>query len=565
MLHLDGSTLEGGGQLVRNAVALSALTGRPVTISNIRGKRNGPRGLRRSHTAAIQFLAEVCGGRIVGATVGSSEITFYPRDTEDANLNSAVGEDEAPSILQKRARLRPISLALPIQSEYTITLTTPGSIFLIFQALYPYLMYAGARLHRHGEGVNDSSVNRVIKLNITGGTNISFSPSYDYVSQVLIPSFARLGLPRLSVKLNRRGWSTGAVQIGSVSFEIEPLAISSASGVTGGQSDTKEAGQKHRIGCPKQEPAAGNPRRESSGETESSLAFSLRFPLISLENLDPGYITKVDITVLAPDTSLSQGAALRHSKKAHHRKRKNGKYMQHGTNRSKKHYFKGNALSEPEFVEEDESEGLGPSISGDRGFYESPGLESVSIRGFLEDAAMKSVTKALRVFSDNNPRASKQPSPNEAPIVRIHTTEPTYDPSHIYLLLVAHTSTGFRLGRGQLYSECQSVQRNKACRNRSPKEQMETLFREMVNECVAGLMEEFLVTTDARTNDIPKMGTKGCLDTFTRDQVVVFQALGALDEDMESCESGNQSEEEGLSLHSRTAMWVSAQVLGVRV
>ncbi|EEQ84578.1 hypothetical protein RJZ56_004377 [Blastomyces dermatitidis] len=559
MLHLDGSTLEGGGQLVRNALALSALTGRPVTINNIRGKRNGPRGLRRSHTAAIQFLAEVCGGRIVGATVGSSEITFYPRDTEDANLNGAVGEDEAPSVLHKRARLHPINLTLPIQYEYNIRLTTPGSTFLIFQALYPYLMYAGARLHRHGEGVNGSSVSQVIKLNITGGTNISFSPSYDYVAQVLIPTFARLGLPRLSVKLNRRGWSTGAVQIGSVSFEIEPLAISRASGVTAEQSDTKEAGQHT---CPK-ESAAGNPGRESSGGAESSLAFTPRFPRIDLENLDPGYITRVDITILAPDTTLSQAAALRHSKKAHHRTRKNGKYMQHGTNRPKKHYSKGKVLSE-EFAE-DGSEVHAPTISGNRGLYESPGLQSVSIRGFLEDTAMESVTKALRVFSDNDPRTTKQPSPNETPIVRIHTTEPTYDPSHIYLLLVAHTSTGFRLGRGQLYSEYQSGQGNTAYRIRSPQEHMETLFREMVNECVAGLMEEFLVTTDAGTNDAPRMGTKGCLDTFTRDQVVVFQALGALDEDRESCESGNQREEAGLSLHSRTAIWVSGQVLGVRI
>ncbi|OJD20420.1 hypothetical protein ACJ73_08243 [Blastomyces percursus] len=563
MLYLDGSTLEGGGQLVRNALALSALTGRPVTINNIRGKRNGPRGLRRSHTAAIQFLAEICGGRIVGATVGSSDITFYPRDTEDTNLNGAVGKDEASSVLEKRVRLRPINLTLPIQSEYNIHLTTPGSIFLIFQALYPYLMYAGARLHRHSDGVNYSSISRAIKLNITGGTNISFSPSYDYVSQVLIPTFAILGLPNLSAKLNRRGWSTGTVQIGSVSFGIEPLALSSASGVMAEQSETEEAGQ-YRIGYPKQEPAARNLADESLGEMEPSLAFAPAFPRISLENLNPGYITRVDITILAPDTTLSQAAARRLSKKAHQRTRKDGKYMQHSTNRSEKHYFRGNAGSEPEFAE-DESEVLGHSASGDRGLYGSAGLQSVSIRSFLENTAIQSVTKALRVFSDTNPRAANQPSPNEKPIVSIHTTEPTYDPSHIYLLLVAHTSTGFRLGKGQLYSEYQPEQGNKGGRNQSPQERMKTLLQGMVKECVAGLVDEFPVTTDAGTNDVPRIGTRGCLDTFTRDQVVVFQALGALDNDGESYQSSNQREEEGLSLHTRTAMWVSEQVLGVRV
>ncbi|EER36577.1 RNA 3'-terminal phosphate cyclase [Histoplasma capsulatum H143] len=531
MLHLDGSNLEGGGQLVRNALTLSALTGRPVTISNIRGKRKGPRGLRRSHTAAIQFLAEVCGARIVGATVGSSEITFYPRDTENALLNGGTGGDESPSVLQVRARLHRNPLTSPVQSEYNIRLTTPGSIFLIFQALYPYLMYAGARLHTQGEGVSVIPASRVIKLNITGGTNISFSPTYDYVSQVLIPTFAKLGLPSLSVKLNCRGWSTGTVQIGSVSFEIEPLAISSV-------------------------------RRVPAGQTESSCFLPVRYPRISLENLDPGYITRVDITVLAPDTTLRQTATLRHSKKTHHRSHKNRKHRQHFTSHPENQPFKRTTFSESEFDVE-ESKGLEPSSSGGRGLYDSPSLQS--IRSFLEDATMKSVTRSLRVFSDNNAVATKQPSADETPVVRIHTTEPTYDPSHIYILLVAHTSTGFRLGRGQLYSEYQPKERNKESCFPNAEAHLETLLYGMVNECVAGLMEEFTTVTDEEPNDVPKKGTKGCLDTFMRDQVVVFQALGELDEEGKGCKSGNQTEEPGLSLHSLTAMWVCERILGVKM
>ncbi|PGH34051.1 hypothetical protein GX50_03107 [[Emmonsia] crescens] len=551
MLHLDGSTLEGGGQLVRNALALSALTGRPVTINNIRGKRNGPRGLRRSHTAAIQFLAEVCGGRIVGATVGSSEITFYPRDAEDALLNGGMGEDE-----QRRPRLHPLPLASPIQSEYDIRLTTPGSIFLIFQALYPYLVYAGASLHSKGEGVGGSSASQVIKLNITGGTNISFSPSYDYVSQVLIPNFETLGLPRLSVKLNRRGWSSGAVQVGSVSFEIEPFGISSVRGVTAGLSDTKGVGQ-YGMDCLKQGEIAGDPGSESSRPV-----FPPTFPRISLEILDPGFITGVDITVLAPDTTLHQAAAFKHSNRAHQRTRKNRNYSQHGTKRPEKHHYKRTTLSKPEFDVE-ESEVLEPSPSGGKGLYASPGLQS--IRGFLEDAAIKSVTSALRVF-DNNPRATKQPSLHETPSVKIHTTEPTDDPSHIYVLLVAHTSTGFRLGGGKLYSEYQSKEKYKECRGTNPEKNMEALLRGMVNECVAGLMREFPIMSDAGPKDVPRKGTKGCLDTFMRDQVVVFQALGELDEEKwESRKSGSQTEEQGLSLHTLTAMWVCERVLGVRM
>ena len=53
IVKLDGRTGEGGGQLVRVAVALAALTGTPLQIDNVRGNRQGKRGggkLRASGT-----------------------------------------------------------------------------------------------------------------------------------------------------------------------------------------------------------------------------------------------------------------------------------------------------------------------------------------------------------------------------------------------------------------------------------------------------------------------------------------------------------------------------------
>jgi RNA 3'-terminal phosphate cyclase (ATP) len=44
VVELDGRTGEGGGQLVRIAVGLSALTGTPIRIHHVRGNRGGGRG-----------------------------------------------------------------------------------------------------------------------------------------------------------------------------------------------------------------------------------------------------------------------------------------------------------------------------------------------------------------------------------------------------------------------------------------------------------------------------------------------------------------------------------------
>src|SRR5271156_6312699 len=81
LITLDGRTLEGGGQLVRVALTLSALLSIPVYIHHIRGKRASrgkTGGLKESHLAALEFLRDACGAEVYGAEVGGTEVVFLP-------------------------------------------------------------------------------------------------------------------------------------------------------------------------------------------------------------------------------------------------------------------------------------------------------------------------------------------------------------------------------------------------------------------------------------------------------------------------------------------------------
>lgn len=90
MIVIDGSEGEGGGQVVRNACALSLVTGTPFRIFNVRGKRKKP-GLMRQHVTAIEAACRIGGGECEGLAVGSSEVTFRPGSVTPGDYRFAVG------------------------------------------------------------------------------------------------------------------------------------------------------------------------------------------------------------------------------------------------------------------------------------------------------------------------------------------------------------------------------------------------------------------------------------------------------------------------------------------
>ena len=73
-----GSMLEGGGQILRNAAALAAITAVPIKVTNIRASRSKP-GLRAQHLAGLRLVAEVCQGKLTGGTIGSQQISLRPQ------------------------------------------------------------------------------------------------------------------------------------------------------------------------------------------------------------------------------------------------------------------------------------------------------------------------------------------------------------------------------------------------------------------------------------------------------------------------------------------------------
>src|SRR6266542_1379123 len=90
MIELDGSEGEGGGQILRSALALSILTARPFKLVNIRANRNPP-GLRPQHAMSVKAAAVICRANYKGATVGSSTLYFEPGELKAGTYTFSIG------------------------------------------------------------------------------------------------------------------------------------------------------------------------------------------------------------------------------------------------------------------------------------------------------------------------------------------------------------------------------------------------------------------------------------------------------------------------------------------
>ncbi|KAL8351375.1 hypothetical protein RB598_006249 [Gaeumannomyces tritici] len=219
LVELDGTTGEGGGQLVRNAVALASVISQPIRIVNVRGNRQYGRsrkggGLKAQHVAAIQVLADATAADVSGLHVGSPTLEFRPR--------RGPGADAIAALLAATPTTTPTGDRRLIRIAAS---TAAASAMCIFQCVFPFLLFAGS-----GSGPQQQQQQQPLELEIDGGTNTSWAPSFDYVDQVLCPALEAWFGVAVERRLVSRGWNTGPASRGRVWFRFRPLRPGTALG-----------------------------------------------------------------------------------------------------------------------------------------------------------------------------------------------------------------------------------------------------------------------------------------------------------------------------------------------
>lgn len=155
VIEIDGAFGEGGGAILRQALALSAYAGRAVRLFRIRAGREQP-GMKPQHLKAVEAVAAITGARVEGAAIRSTELVFEPG---------------------------------PLHSgSYLFDVGTAGAATLVLQSLLlPCLCGVGE-----------------FELTVVGGTDVPWSPPADYLRSVTLPALAHFGAARLTVV--RRGY-----------------------------------------------------------------------------------------------------------------------------------------------------------------------------------------------------------------------------------------------------------------------------------------------------------------------------------------------------------------------
>ena len=180
MIEIDGSQGEGGGQVLRTALALSVVTGQAVTLTNIRAGRAKP-GLMRQHLACVQAATRICSAQTHGAELGSRALRFEPAAVQPGHYRFDVG--------------------------------SAGSCLLVLQTVLPPLLLAA----------------QPSQLTLTGGTHNPMAPPFHFIERSFVPLLRQMGA-EVQLTLRRHGfYPAGGGEVEAVVYPattgLRPLVL----------------------------------------------------------------------------------------------------------------------------------------------------------------------------------------------------------------------------------------------------------------------------------------------------------------------------------------------------
>ena len=198
--EIDGSQGEGGGQILRTSVALSAVTGVPVRVFDIRSNRPQP-GLKAQHLEAVKALQKLCNAEVTGLEVGSREVIFRPGKVAGG--------------------------------RFTINIGTAGSIPLVIQTLVLPALWAPKETF----------------VRINGGTDVKWSPSIDYTHYIFLSILRVMGAHTNLGLINRGYYPEGGGEVELRICSLEPTGLRPLS-LPGQNGEPKVFGSVHTGNLP---------------------------------------------------------------------------------------------------------------------------------------------------------------------------------------------------------------------------------------------------------------------------------------------------------------------------